>query len=92
MASNRFLEFVPWNRLTRPKFLLVHLAVLAAVYGITTEAFAIRPQLPAWFVISGRKGSFFDLCLLGIFFVLAVCECSWASKHDEEGSGHATSM
>jgi hypothetical protein len=84
IASDRFLNLVPWDRLTCGKFLLVHFLTLAIVYGITTGALAAKPYLPPWFTTEGRKGSFFDLCLMGILLALALCECSWGSKHEGE--------
>jgi hypothetical protein len=83
ILSNRFLRYVPWGLLNRfrERFLLVHCVALAVVYGITTLALAVKPRLPDWFVASGRKGSLFELCLLGIFLALAFWECSWISGH-----------
>lgn len=86
ILSDRFLNPVPWALLNlfRERFLLVHCLALAVLYGIVTGAYAIKPRLPAWFVISGRKGSFFDLCLLIAFLILSFCECSWISRHKSE--------
>jgi|SRR5215831_8875875 len=77
LASDRFLIRVPWDRLTRGKFLLEHCLALAIVYGITTGALAAKPHLPTWFTAEGRKGSWFSLCLIGILVVLAFCEFAW---------------
>jgi hypothetical protein len=88
LTSNRFLKPVPWalfNRF-RGRFLLVHCLALAVVYGITTAAYAAKPYLAGWFIVEGRKGSFFDLSLMAIFFVLAVWESSWILKHKDEGA------
>jgi hypothetical protein len=84
IASDRFLNLVPWDWLTRGKFLVVHGLALAIVYGITTAALAAKPYLPPWFTTEGRKGSFFDWCLIGILLVLAFCEYSWGSTHEGE--------
>ncbi len=84
IASDRFLNLVPWGRLTRGKFLLVHCLVLAIVCGITTGALAAKPFLPPWFTAGGQKGSFFDWSLIGILLVLAFCECSWGPRHEGE--------
>ena len=89
ILSNRFLSTVPWDLLKRlrERFLLLHCLALAVVYGITTLAFAAKPRLPDWFVHSGRKGSFFDACLLFILLALAFWECSWISaRKDEQAS------
>lgn len=84
IASDRFLNRVPWDRLTRGRFLLVHCFALAIVYGITTGALAAKPYLPPWFTTEGRKGSFFDLCLIGVLLALAFCECFWGSRREGE--------
>jgi hypothetical protein len=84
IASDRFLKLVPWDRLTRGKFLLEHCLALAIVYGITTGALAAKPYLPTWFTAVARKGSFFYWCLFGILFVLAFCEVAWGSMPEDE--------
>jgi hypothetical protein len=86
VASNRFLNFVPWDRLIRGRVLLGHCLALLIVYVITTEALAIKPRLASWFIEEHRKGSFFDLCLVLILFVLAFYECQWAMR--ENGGEH----
>jgi hypothetical protein len=77
---------VAWDRLTRGKFLLGHCLALAMVYAITTGAIAAYPHLPTWFTAgtNSRGGSFFRLCLIVIFLVLAVCEYSWALRDEGE--------
>ena len=84
--SNRYLRPVPWALLNRfrERFVLLHFLALAVVYGITTFAFAVKPRLPVWFVTSGRKGSLFDFCLVGVFLGLALWESSWISAHKDE--------
>jgi len=84
IASNRFLRSVPWTRLTRPGFLLLHSLALAAVYGIITGFAVVKPHLPVWFVGAGRKGALSDYCLVGILLAIAFWECSWASRHDDD--------
>jgi hypothetical protein len=78
IASNRFLNLVPWDRLIRGKVLLGHCLALVIVYGITTEALAVRPRLPAWLITSGRRPSLFTICLGGIILALAFGEFYWA--------------
>ena len=84
IASNRFLNLVPWNRLIRGKVLLGHCLALVIVYGTTTEALAIRPRLPAWLITSGRRPSLFTICLLGILLALAFGEFYWATSPEGE--------
>jgi len=84
IASNRFLNFVPWDRLMRGKVLLGHCLALVIVYGITTEAFAVRARLPAWFITSGRRPSLFLFCLAGILLALAFSEYYWLMKSKDE--------
>jgi len=83
IVSDRFLNRVYWDRLTRGRFLVVHCFALAIVYAITTWALAAYPDLPTWFTAVpryGKKVSFLELCLIVIFFVLAVCEFSWGEE------------
>jgi hypothetical protein len=47
IASNRFLNFVPWDRLIRGKVLLGHCLALVIVYGVTSEALAVEARLPS---------------------------------------------
>ncbi|MFI5126510.1 MAG: hypothetical protein ACHQJX_06755 [Candidatus Acidiferrales bacterium] len=84
IASNRFLNLVPWDRLIRGKVLLGHCLALLIVYGITTEALAIKPRLPSWFITSGRRPSLFLVCLGGILLALAFCEYYWVMKSKDE--------
>ncbi|HEV2289373.1 MAG TPA: hypothetical protein VGR81_10515 [Candidatus Acidoferrales bacterium] len=84
IASDRFLNFVPWNRLIRGKALLGHCLALVVVYGITTEALAVKPRLPIWFITSGRRLSLFPFCLGGILLALAFCEYRWVMKSKDE--------
>jgi hypothetical protein len=84
IASNRFLNLVPWDRLIRGKVLLGHCLALVIVYGITTEGLAIKPRLPAWLITSGRRPSLFNICLLGILLALAFGEFYWATSPDGE--------
>jgi hypothetical protein len=85
-ASDRFRKPVPWSFFNRfrERFLLGHCLALAIVYGITTGALAVKPRLPAWFTTEGRKGSFFDMCLVLIFIILVICEWSWMSRHERK--------
>lgn len=75
ISSNRFLEPVPWNLLTARKFLLMHALALVLVVVITAGALAIEPQLPAWMLVSGRRGSFFGICYFLILAAMAFYEC-----------------
>jgi len=84
IASNRFLNLVPWDRLIRGTVLLGHCLALLIVYGITTEALAIKPRLPSWFITSGRRPSLFLVCLGGILLALAFCEYYWVMKSKDE--------
>jgi hypothetical protein len=84
MASDRFLNLVPWDRLIRGKVLLGHCLALVIVYGITTEALAVRPRLPAWLITSGRRPSFFFVCLGGTLLALAFGEFYWAMSPEGE--------
>jgi|SRR5664279_818771 len=86
IASNRFLNPVPWDLLSRcrRRFLLGHAVALAVVYCITTWALAVKPHLPTWFVVSGRKGSLFDLCLIVILILLGFYEYSWLSRQEKK--------
>ena len=84
IASNRFLNLVPWDRLIRGKVLLGHCLALVIVYGITTEALAVKARLPVWFVTSGRRPSLFLLCLAGVLLALAFCEYHWVMKSKDE--------
>ena len=84
ISSDRFLNYVPWERLTRRRSLLGHCLALGIVYGITTEAWASKPHLPDWFITSGRRPALFYYCLGGFLLALAFCECSWISKHEKE--------
>jgi hypothetical protein len=87
VTSDRYLNRVPWDRLTRGKFLLGHCLALLIVYAITTVALAAYPHLPTWFTAVphyGKKVSLLELCLIVIFLVLAVCEYSWGSRDEGE--------
>jgi hypothetical protein len=84
IASNRLLDLVPWDRLTRGKVLLGHCLALVIVYDITTEALAVKVRLPTWFVTSGRRPSLFLVCLGGILLALAFCEYFWLMKSGDE--------
>ena len=84
IASDRFLNLVPWDRLIRGKVLLGHCLALVIVYGITTEAPAVRPRLPTWFITSGRRPSLFLVCLGGILLALAFCEYHSVMKSKDE--------
>lgn len=84
IASDRFLKLVPWDQLIRGKVLLGHCLALAIVYGITTEALAAMPHLPAWFITSGRRLSPFIVCLCGVLLALAFGEYYWAIGPDDK--------
>jgi hypothetical protein len=84
IASDRFLDLVPWDRLIRGKVLLGHCLALVIVYGITTEALAVRPRLPAWLITSGRRPSLFTICLGGILLAFAFGESYWAMSPEGE--------
>ena len=84
IASDRFLNLVPWDRLIRAKVVLGHCLALVIVYGITTEALAVRLRLPAWFITSGRRPSLFIVCLCGILLALALGEHYWAMRPEDE--------
>ncbi|HTC47106.1 MAG TPA: hypothetical protein VK722_07275 [Candidatus Aquilonibacter sp.] len=84
IASDRFLNLVPWDRLIHGKVLLGHCLALVIVYGITTEAPAVRPRLPTWFITSGRRPSLFLVCLGGVLLALAFCEYHWVMKSKDE--------
>jgi hypothetical protein len=84
IASDRFLNLVPWDRLIRGKVLLGHCLALVIVYGVTTEALAVRPRLPTWFITSGRRPSLFIVCLGGILLALAFGEYYWAMSPEDE--------
>jgi len=83
MASDRVLKLVPWDRLTRGRFLLQHCLALAIVYLITTAALAAKPYLPALFTLESRGGSIFVLSLVGILYLLARLECSWGLRRED---------
>jgi len=84
IASDRFLNLVPWDRLIRGKVLLGHSLALVIVYGITTEALAVRSRLPTWFITSGRRLSLFLVCLGGVLLALGFCEYHWVMKSKDE--------
>ena len=84
IASNRFLNLVPWDRLIRGNVLLGHCLGLVIVYSVTTEALAVKHRLPAWFITSGRRPSLFLVCLGGILLALAFCEYLWVMKSKDE--------
>jgi hypothetical protein len=84
LASDRFENSVPWDRITRRKFLLRHCAALGVVYGITTGALAAKPYLPDWFTIPDRKGSCFYWSLGIIFLFLASFESSWEDGRENK--------
>jgi len=86
MASDRFHNFVPWDRLTSRKFLLRHCVALGVVYGITTGALGVKPYLPDWFTIPDRKGSWFYWSLGIIFLFLASFESSRGNGRENEDS------
>lgn len=82
IASDRYLNSVPWTLLTRQKFLLMHGVALGVVYAITAGAIAIRTQVPSWMLVSGRRGSFFDACYFLVLLVLALCQSFWSGLLD----------
>ena len=84
IASNCFLNEVPWRRLTRKRFLVAHCLYLALMYCIVTFAEAIKPNLPAWSIHEGRKGSLFQFILIVIFVIMACFELAWRKKHSDE--------
>ena len=82
-ASDQFRNYVPWELLTRKRSLLAHSLALVIVCGFTTEAFALKPRFPGWFLAEHRKGSLFYWSFALFFVVLAICECSWISRHQD---------
>lgn len=80
IASNRLFNLVRFNRLSRARLLLLHCLALVIVYVITTEALAVKPRLPNWFVRRDWIVSLFDWCLMWIFLILAAGEYLWAMR------------
>lgn len=89
VASEFFVQLIPWKALIRRKFLLRHCRALGIVYAVTTGALAAKPHLPDWFTGEYRKGSFFDWFLIWGFYLLACGECNWGEKLEDKDSSVA---
>jgi hypothetical protein len=59
-----------------PKFLLVHIPFLLAVYWIETEWLKQKSNMPFWVTARGRKGSFYEWILIAL-----ICFIAWRQEH-----------
>ena len=59
-----------------PRFLLLHIPFLLAVYWIEMEWLKQKPNMPNWLTTSGRKGSFYEWILIAL-----LCLIAWRQEH-----------
>lgn len=59
-----------------PLFAVMHLPVLAIVYGILAEWMHFASSMPDWLTVRGRKGSLYDWLLTAVLCLLA-----WGQEH-----------